>query len=191
MDVMRERFVQTNNLALNAVFDLATAQCRAMEQVINLSFTTLHGMLERLRDYHGALRDAKDPPELINLGGVIAQSALERLLDFEKGVCEVASQAQRDVHQLVEANTVQFKALLNLLDAVPSRLPAEASTSAMNSALAGMSSAYESFSKAAEQAAAIVDRTSISRIPEAQERIANELARPTRRATGQPRGKAA
>ena len=160
MYVTPDKLAESTKASVDALFSLVNAQLGAIEKLANLNLATTRAAIERMNDHVRALTEAKDPQEFVRLNTTVAQPAFERAMDYSKGVYDVAAQTQQTVSRLLETHATEVnKAFLNVLDTIAKNSPAgsDAVVTAMKTALAAVNSAYDSLSKAAKQAAEVVD----------------------------------
>ena len=160
MYVTPEKFVAVNKAGVDSFIAFANAQFAAMERLAELNLGTAKASFEESASLIKALAEAKDPQEYAKLNTAFAQPALEKGVTYGKQVYDIAAQAQATFTRLAEAQAAEAnKALVSLLDSVAKNAPAgsDPMVNAMKTALAAVNSAYDNISKAAKQAAEVVE----------------------------------
>jgi phasin family protein len=160
MSITPEKFALSNKATVDTLFGFAEAQFTAIERLAQLNLGVARAALTRTAEHVKSTLDASDPQEILALSAGYAQPTLEKAVSYGKSVYDVAAQTQSTVRGLAQAQAAHLnKSLVTLLDNVPKGAPfgSEAGVSAVKSAMAAVTSAYDTFSRIAQQATEVVD----------------------------------
>jgi phasin family protein len=155
-----EQFAAANKANVDALFTIAHAQFAAFERLSALNFNITKAAFEENVNQAKALLSVKDAQEFVNLTTASAQPALEKAIAYSRSLYEVATQTQAEVKKLAEGHAATMnKNITSLIDNVTKNAPAgsEAAVTAVKSAMAAASSAYDSFTKVVKQATDMAD----------------------------------
>lgn len=160
MYVTPEKFAATQKAGVDAALSLVHTQFGAMEKLATLNMTVIKTSMEEFADHFKSLADAKDPQDMAKLNSAFAQPAVEKSVAYGKHVYDIATQAQSTVTKLAESHAAELnKAFTSLIDTMAKSAPtgSDPFVSAMKTTLAAVNTAYDSVSKAAKQAADVVE----------------------------------
>ncbi len=107
-----------------------------------------------------AVSQARDVQELLALRSRIAENTIENLMGYSRSLYEVASNAQSEFGKLAEERMTSFQqAMSERVDLAAKSAPAgsDVAVAAMKSSLAAATAAFDSFAKAAKNAASYTD----------------------------------
>jgi len=155
MYVTPEQIAATNKSSVEAVLGFAQSNFAAIEKISALNFNATKTAFEDSLAHAKALMAVKDVQELVNVNAAATQPAMEKMIAWQRGVYEVASQSQAEVTRYFEAQAQELnKSVATYLDKFAKNAPAgsDVAVAAVKSALAAANSAYDSISKAAKQA---------------------------------------
>jgi phasin family protein len=128
------------------------------ERAIGLQLEYAKGSLSNATSDALAIAHAKDVQQLLALRTKMAESALESLMGFSRGIYEVASETQSEFSKLAEERMSSFQqAVSESVEQAARSAPAgsDAAVAALKSSLAATNAAFDSFSKAAKQASSL------------------------------------
>jgi phasin family protein len=160
MYVTPEKIAATNKAGVDAVLALASAQFSAIEKLAALNISAARNAFSEVSEHVKSLAEAKDAQELIKINTAFAQPNLEKSVAYGKSVYDIAAQTQATVTKLAEGHAAEInRAFVTLLDSVAKNAPAgsDPMVTAMKTALAAVNSAYDNMTKAAKQAAEVVE----------------------------------
>ena len=156
MDQTSDRFMQLGKSSIEAALSLANITLQSTERLLDLNLkTTKEALDESLRNAK-ALTEAKNVQDFVALQSSSAQPGIDKALAYSRSVYEVATQAQGELHKLVEARISQVnEELISALDKAAQSAPAGSAPAfaAFKSAVVMANNAYDTFSKVARQAA--------------------------------------
>jgi phasin family protein len=126
------------------------------ERLLDLQLKTAkEALVDSLRRAR-ALSEARNVQEMVALQSTAAQPGIDKAIAYSRTLYEVASQAQTELNKLVEAQMAQVnEEFLSALDKAAKAAPAgsEPAFAAFKSAMAMANTAYDTFARAARQAA--------------------------------------
>ena len=160
MYVTPDKFAATSKAGVEATLAFVQTQFVAFERLAALSLNTAKEAFEESAEHMKSLLDAKDPQELAKLNQAYAQPALEKFASYGRSVYDLAAQTQTQLTKLVESQAAEVnKTFAATLDNLAKNAPAgsDVAVNAFKSALAAANSAYDNISKAAKQAAEVVE----------------------------------
>ena len=160
MYVTPEKFAVTQKAGIDAALGFANAQFVAFEKFASLNLALAKTSAEEFAGHVKALADAKDPQDMVKLNTEFAQPAVEKSVAYGKQVYDIAAQTQATVTKLAESHTAEVnKAFTTLIDSIAKSAPtgSDPFVNAMKTTLAAVNNAYDSVSKAAKQAADVVE----------------------------------
>jgi phasin family protein len=130
------------------------------ERIAALNLNTARSMLEDGVANAKAMLGAKDPQEFFAVQASLAQPSLEKAVAYSRSVYEISAQSKEEFAKLLEAQFADFqKQSLSLLEKATKNAPAgsDIAVSAVKSAIASATSAFDSLNKAAKQVADIAE----------------------------------
>jgi phasin family protein len=155
-----EQFAAANKASVDAMLTLANTALASAERIAALNLNTARSMLEDGVANAKAMLGAKDPQEFFALQASLAQPGLEKAVAYTRSVYEISAQSKEDISKLLEAQFNDFqKQVLSLLEKATKNAPAgsDVAVSAVKSAVAAATSAFDSMNKAAKQVADIAE----------------------------------
>ena len=155
-----EQFAAANKASVDAMLTLANTALASAERIAALNLNTARSMLEDGVANAKAMLGAKDAQEFFSVQASIAQPSLEKAVAYSRSVYEISAQSKEEISKLIEAQFADFqKQVLALLDKATKNAPAgsDVAVSAVKSAIAAATSAFDSMNKAAKQVADIAE----------------------------------
>lgn len=155
-----EQFATANKAAVDAMLTLANTALASAERIAALNLNTARSMLEDGVANAKAMLGAKDAQELFAVQASLAQPSLEKAVAYTRSVYEITAQSKEEITKLIEAQSAEFqKQTLALLEKAAKNAPAgsEVAVSAVKSAIAAATSAFDNMNKAARQVADIAE----------------------------------
>ena len=160
MYVTPDKFAASSKAGVDATITLVQTQFAALERFAALNLNVAKSVFADSAEHFKSLLEAKDPQELAKLNSAFAQPALEKVAAYSRSVYDLASEAQAHVTKLAETQAAEFnKSIATTLDTLSKNAPAgsDVAVNAMKSAMAAANSAYDNITKAAKQAAEVVE----------------------------------
>jgi len=155
-----EQFAAANKASVDAMLTLANTALASAERIAALNLNTARSMLEDGVANAKAMLGAKDAQEFFSVQASIAQPSLEKAVAYSRSVYEISAQSKEEISKLIEAQFADFqKQVLALLEKATKNAPAgsDVAVSAVKSAIAADTSAFDSMNKAAKQVADIAE----------------------------------
>lgn len=155
-----EQFAAANKASVDAMLTLANTALASAERIAALNLNTARSMLEDGVANAKAMLGAKDAQEFFSVQASLAQPSLEKAVAYTRSVYEISAQSKEEIGKLLEAQFADFqKQTLALLEKATKNAPAgsDVAVSAVKSAIASATTAFESMNKAAKQVAEIAE----------------------------------
>lgn len=151
-----DRFMQLGKSSIEAALTVANITLQSTERLLDLQLKTAkEALVDGMRSAR-AMSEAKNVQEIVALQSTVGQPGIDKAIAYSRSLYEVASQAQTELNKLVEAQMAQVnEEFLAALDKAAKAAPAgsEPAFAAFKSAMAMANTAYDTFAKAARQAA--------------------------------------
>jgi len=160
MYVTPEQVAAANKANVEAVLGFAQSNFAALERLSALNFTATKTAFDDGLAHAKALMGVKDVQELVNVNAAAAQPTIEKMIAWQRGVYEVATQSQSEVTRYFEGQAQELsKTFAGYLDTLAKNAPAgsDVAVAAMKSAMSAANSAYDSLTKAAKQATELAE----------------------------------
>jgi phasin family protein len=144
---------------VDSVYSLVQIQLVAVEKLSALSLDYFKNSLDASVANTKALLDARGVQDLVNLGTVATQPAIDRFVSYSRNVYSVGNETQAQLGELLKAQTADLTIQANgaIDDLAKSGIPgSETTAAALKTALSAGQSAYDSISKASKQASEFV-----------------------------------
>ncbi len=154
MIAIPENMASANKAAVEIFLTLTDTAFAGGERLAALHLGLARSFLEDGLAGFQSLSGVKDPEQFVALQTKLAQPAMEKFAAYSRNLFEIATQAQEEVSQVVEAQfAVLNKNVGDVLDKASRNAPAgtEGAIAAARSAIAASNSAYENISKATRQ----------------------------------------
>ena len=130
------------------------------ERMIALQLAFTKSSLDQATSSAKALAGAKDVQEFLAVRTRNAESAIEKLMGFSRGVYEVGADAQVELSKLAEERMSTFQqAVTETVEQAAKSAPAggDIAAAAIKSSLAATTAAFDTFNKAAKHVASLTD----------------------------------
>jgi len=130
------------------------------ERTVSLQLAFAKGALNQATTDALAIAHARDVQELLALRTKMAESAIESLMGYSRSLYEVASETQSEFGKFAEERMSTFQqAVTDSVEQAAKSAPAgsDVAVAAIKSSLAATTAAFDTFSKAAKQAASLAD----------------------------------
>jgi len=175
-----EEMEQINKGGVEASLRFANIYMESAEQLLRLQLDAAKAALDENAKNAKALLDARDPQQVMALRTKLAESNMEKAMDFSRSVYEVASKAQQEIARLLEGRVADFKkSVAGSVDKATKGAPAGAdvAVTALKSSFAASSVALDNMTKAARQ---------LSELAESNLRAATNIASSAMKGAGKP-----
>ena len=151
-----EEMEEMNKSGVEAGLRFANIYMASAEQLLRLQLDAAKAALDENAKNAKALLNVKDPQQVMALRTKLAESSMEKAMDFSRNVYEVTSRAQQEIAQLLESRVAEFKkSVAGSVDKAAKGAPAGADValSALKSTFAASSTALDNMTRAARQLA--------------------------------------
>ena len=155
MSIAAEKFASANKSAVNAGLAIARTQFAAVEQLTALNIDTAKSAFEGATEHLQSMSAARDPQAVFKLSAELAQPVLERSVSYARNAFTVATQAQSQLKQVVEAQAAELgRAVTDAFESVSKGFPAYGvnATEGLKSAFSNFPG-FDAWTKYAEQSA--------------------------------------
>ncbi|MEF8733359.1 MAG: phasin family protein [Candidatus Accumulibacter meliphilus] len=155
-----EQFAAANKASVDAMLTLANTALASAERIAALNLNTARSMLEDGVSNAKAMLGAKNAQELFSVQASLAQPNLEKAVAYTRSVYEISAQSKEEISKLLEAQFSDFqKQVFALMEQAAKSAPvgSDVALSAVKSAIASATSAFDSMNKAAKQVADIAE----------------------------------
>lgn len=155
MATITTQFADFQKSQLNAAHALSHVALNATEKLVNLNLAAAKAVLDESAANSKAILGVKDAQEFLAVNGTLAQPALEKVIGYTRNVVGILSGAGAEVSKIVESQIADSNSkAAQFVDLAAKSAPAgsEPVVSLLKKAVAGSSTAYDSFAKAAKQA---------------------------------------
>lgn len=154
------QFAELNKAQMDAVYALTHTMFDATEKLVDLNLAAAKALLDESAEKVQALYTVKDVQDLFAVTGGIAQPTVEKAVAYSRNLYGIASGASAEITKVLEAQIADGnKKVAEMVDFAAKNAPAgsEPAVSMFKSAVAAANTAYDTFNKAAKQAADFVE----------------------------------
>lgn len=151
-----QQLVQLGKSNIEAALTLATLTLQTTEKLIDLQLRSARDALDHGAKSAKALAEAKSVQDLLSLQASTAQPGIEKMLAYSRSLYEVATDTQTQVTRIVGSRVAEVSdGLMAAVEQAAKTAPtgSESAVSALKSAIAAASSAYDALAKNAKPAA--------------------------------------
>ncbi|WP_291992435.1 phasin family protein [Candidatus Accumulibacter sp. ACC003] len=155
-----EQFAAANKASVDAMLTLANTALASAERIAALNLNTARSMLEDGVANAKAMLGAKNAQEFFSVQASLAQPNVEKAVAYTRSVYEISAQSKEEVSKLLEAQFAEFqKKSFGLLEQAAKNAPvgSDVAVSAVKSAIASATSAFDTMNKAAKQVADLAE----------------------------------
>lgn len=155
-----EQIAAASKTNLETALSIATAQFAVMEKLAAIQSSTIKALFEETLEHTRALASAKSMQEIASLQKAFAQPAVEKTIAYSKSMYAVAIEANTELSTLVQSKGAELKQdFAALLAQAGKNAPGgnDAGAAAVKSMLAAANSAFDAFTKTANQARELAD----------------------------------
>ena len=154
-----EQIASASKAQIDGLLTLANTAFAGMERLAALNLNTARSLLEDSAGSARALLAAKDLPSFIAIQGSLLQPAVDKAVLWSRSAYDIGTATREELGKTLESQMAEASQTLDsTLDEMIKHVPAgteaaaSASVSAIKSALGAANSAYETLSKATQQA---------------------------------------
>ena len=153
-------YPELNKNTLGNALRFAKITMESAERLVKLQLEAAKQAVEENARNAKSLSQAKDLQDVAALRSKLAESGVEKALNFSRSVYEVASQAQAELTKLFEESLSAYtKDLVNAIEKTTKSAPAGSdwAVSALKSTFAATQAAVDSMTKAAKEVSELAD----------------------------------
>ena len=154
MSINPEQFAAANKAVVDSLLSVANTALASAERIANLNLETVRSVVDESMANTKALMDAKDPKEALSIQTSLAKPSLEKAVAYSRSMVEISTQTQQELTKMLESQFGDFqKNITGLLEKAAKSAPAgsDVAVSAVQSAIAAASSAFDGMRQAAKQ----------------------------------------
>lgn len=154
--MFNDQYPELNKNSVDNALRFATITMESAERLVKLQLEATKQAIEENAKNVKSLSEVKDLQEVMALRAKLAESGVEKALNYSRSVYEVAAEAQAELSKLFEESlSVYTKGLANVIEKTTKSAPAgsELAIAALKSTVAATQAAIDSMTKAAKQAA--------------------------------------
>lgn len=151
-----EQFMQLGKSSIEAALSVANITLQGAERLVGLQLKTAKEALDEGMRSAKALSDVKNVQDLIALQSTSTQPGIEKAIAYSRSLYEVASETQSQINKVLEDRMAKVGGeFVTAMDKAVKNAPAgsESALAAFKSAVAAASTAYETMTKVARDAA--------------------------------------
>ena len=155
-----EQMNEFSREAVQSASRLSKLSLQSAEKILALQLRFAKSSLDESTKAARSLAGAHDVQEFLALRAKAAESAMEAFMAYSRSLYEVASEAQGELSRIAEERMSGLqKAVAESVDLATRNAPAgsDVAVAALKSSMAAATNAFDSFSKAARQAASLTD----------------------------------
>lgn len=168
MSINTEQFANAQKAQVENLLTLANTAFASAERIAALNLNAARALFEDSANSARALLGAKDIQEVISLQTAYAQPAVEKAVNWSRGLYEITSETREELSKVLEAQlTEATETLTTTLEQAAKNAPAgtDAAVSALKSAVGAANVAYATFAKAARQVGEYADASIAAAAP--------------------------
>jgi phasin family protein len=155
MFVTPTQFSEMQKSQLDALYALSHVAFNTTEKLTDLNLAAVKAAMDESATTTQSLLGVKDAQDLVAVGGTIAQPPLHKFVGYGRNVYSIMSSAGAEVRKVVEHQIAESNSkAAQLVEFAARNAPAgsEPVVSLFKNAVAACNMAYDTFSKAAQQA---------------------------------------
>ncbi|MFI4922712.1 MAG: phasin family protein [Burkholderiales bacterium] len=155
-----ESYPELNKNSIENALRFAKITMESAERLVKLQLEAAKQAVDENVKNAKSLSEVKDLQEVMALRAKLAESGVEKALNFSRSVYEVASHAQAELNKLFEESLSAYtKDLVNVIEKTTKSSPAgsEFAVAALKSTVAATQAAVDSMTKAAKQVSELAD----------------------------------
>lgn len=154
-----EKLAESQKANAQVMMTLVRTAFHGMEQLSALNLAASRELFNNSANSAQQLMDIKDPTQLTSVAGSMAQPNVDKLLEYSRGLYDLAANMQREITSVMEqqysAMSQQATGLVKGSGATP--IAGDVFASAMQQMMNASTTAFENISQMAKQMTDIVD----------------------------------
>lgn len=160
MSVIPQNLLDSQKAAVNNVVAAQTALFSGFEKLVELNLKVVKATLDEVAQTSQQASELKDPQDAVAFSSGLLQPGAEKAFAYGKHVYDIVTGVQNQLSKLAETQVAEGQQHLNeAVEQLAKNAPAgsESAVAMLKSSLASASTAYDSLSKAAKQAADVAE----------------------------------
>ncbi|MBU4610552.1 TIGR01841 family phasin [Achromobacter sp. GG226] len=160
MSTVPPQFFASQKATFDTFLALHNTAFAGFEKLVDLNLRVVKASFDESAQKAQEMMALEDPQQAVAYATALAQPSTEKMVAYSKHVYDIMSGVQSDVAKLTEAQIAESqKQFSEAVDQFSKMAPAgsESAVAFMKSSMATANSAYDSFSKAAKQAAEVTE----------------------------------
>lgn len=159
MNNLPEQFAEMNQANVDNALKFAQLSLESAERMLKLQLDAAKNAIEDSARLARTVTEVKDVQQAMALRSELAESSVEKVLEYSRSIYEIASQTQVELSQLLENNLAAFnKTTISSMEKAGQMAPgADVAMQAMKSTVAATAAMVDTMTKAAKQVATMAD----------------------------------
>lgn len=160
MSAVPPQFLASQKASLDAFVAMQTAAFSGFEKLVDLNLRVAKASFDESAQKAQEIMSLEDPQQAVAYATTLAQPGTDKMMAYSKHVYDIVSSVQAELARLAEGQLAESqKQFSEAVDQFSRMAPAgsESAVALVKSSLATATSAYESFAKAAKQAAEVTE----------------------------------
>jgi phasin family protein len=193
MSAIPQQFLSRQKAGVSTLIATQTALFAGFERLVDLNLKVIKATLDEAAQYAQQAGDLKDPQEAVAFSTALVQPGAEKAVAYGKHVYDIVSSVQSELVKLTEEQIAEGQQQISeAIDQLSKNAPtgSEGAVALFKSSLATATSAYDSMTKAARQAAEMAE-SNLNAAANATFKVATDAADVAKAATPRRRSHAA
>jgi phasin family protein len=155
-----EQITELNKNSVEAALDFARISMDSAERMLRLQLQAAKDFVAEQGQAAKAIAGAENTDAITALRDQLTEGAVDRVLGYSRGVCDVATQMQKQLTGLIEQHFADYqKELAVALEQAVKSAPGSSATAlaALQSTMAATQTAMDNMTKAARQISELAD----------------------------------
>ncbi|MGE4337789.1 MAG: TIGR01841 family phasin [Pigmentiphaga sp.] len=160
MSTLPAQLIASHKSSVDAMLAFQNTAFAGFERLIDLNLRVTRAVLDEVAQKSSEAAELQDPQQAFAFVSTAVQPSPEKAIAYSKHVYDIMTGVQAQVAKLTETQVAEVqKQLAEAVDALAKNAPAgsESAVALTKSVLANATSAYDSLSKAAKQAAVVTE----------------------------------
>ncbi len=161
MSAIPQQVLNSQKAAIDTLVAFQGSVFSGFEKLVDLNLKVIKATLDEVSQKSQQVASIKDPQEAVALSSSLIQPGAEKAMAYSKHVYDIVSSVQADLAKLSESHVADGqKHVSDAIEQFTKNAPAgsESAVAMLKSSLAQATTAYDSMTKAAKQAADIAEK---------------------------------
>jgi phasin family protein len=161
MSAIPQQVLNSQKAAIDAFVAVQGSVFSGFEKLVDLNLKALKATIDEVSATSQQVAGVKDAQEALSLSSGLVQPSAEKAMAYSKHVYDIVSTVQADLAKLSESHVAEGqKHVQDAIEQFTKNAPAgsEGAVAILKSSMAQASSAYDSMTKAAKQAAEVAEK---------------------------------